>query len=153
MTPALVSAAIATIGNGVSVTVNSVTLTTVGIDPPPAQLSTAQLPAVYGLIGEASYEWRSDYGQETREYRVQCAIEAKQQSNRATRETQIRALIAALRDKFAGYPHLGVAGVLNATVIGDTGPIDIEDRGEVFIGFEMTLEVVEIISRTYAAGE
>jgi hypothetical protein len=153
MTPALVCAAIASIGNNISVTVNSVTLTTVGIDPPPAQLNTAQLPAVYALTGASAYEWGSDYGIETREYRLQCAVEAAEQSNRATRETQVRALIVALRDQFAGYPHLGVDGVQMATVISDTGPVDIEDRNGVFVGFEITLEVIERINRTYAIGE
>jgi hypothetical protein len=153
MTPALVCAAIASIGNGVSVTVNSTTLTTVGIDPPPAQLSTALLPALYALTGAATYEWGSDTGVETREYRLQCAVEAAEQSNRATREAQIRALIVALRDKFAGYSHLGVDGVQTVTVTSDTGPVDIEDRNGVFVGFEITLEVVERIARTYAANE
>lgn len=153
MTPALVGAAIASIGNGVSVTVSGVTLTTVGIDPPPAQLSTAHLPAVYGLTGAAVYEWGSDWGIETREYRIQCAVEAAEQANRAIKENQIRALIVAMRNRFAGYPHLGVDGVQTATVTSDTGPIDIEDRAGFFIGFEMTLEVVERIDRTYATGE
>jgi hypothetical protein len=153
MTPALVCAAIASIGNGVTVTVSGVTLTTVGIDPPPAQLGTALLPALYALTGAATYEWGSDYGTETREYRLQCAVEAAEQSNRNTREAQRRALIVALRDKFAGYPHLGVDGVQMATVTSDTGPVDIEDRNGVFVGFEITIEVVEVISRTYAANE
>jgi hypothetical protein len=153
MTPALVCAAIASIGNGVSVTVNSLTLTTKGIDPPPAQLVTGLLPALYALTGAATYEWSSDTGTETREYRVQCAVEAVEQANRQTREAQIRALIVVLRDKFAGYPHLGVDGVQSATVISDTGPVDIEDRNGVFVGFEMTIEVVEMIVRTYAANE
>lgn len=156
-----VAAAIASICNGVSVTVNGVTLTVKGIDPPPAQLSGAKLPCVYALTGAAEYDTTSygaDVLAETRQYAVQCAVEAWEQTNRETRETWSRALIAALRDRLAQYPNLdGCAGVQSATPTGDTGATTIQDtlNGTVkdFVGFEITLQVSELISRTYAAGE
>ncbi len=149
-----VAAAIASTCNGTAVTVNSVVLTVKGIDPPPAQISTAKLPCAYVLTGDAQQEWHSDYGKETRNYRVQCAIDTIEQATRETRESQTRALIVALRDKIAQYPNLGVAGVLNAEVTSDTGPLAISDApNSEYVGFEMNVSVTEIFSRTYAANE
>jgi hypothetical protein len=154
MTINLVAAAIAGVCNTTSVTVSSVVLTVNGIDPPPAQISTAKLPCAYVLTGDAVQEWGSDYGIETRNYRIQCAVETIEQATRETRESQIRALIVALRDKFGQYPRLGLDGVIMAEVIGDTGPLAIQDtpNGE-YVGFEMVVNVREHLSRTYAANE
>lgn len=149
-----VAAAIASTANGTSATVGSVTLTVKGIDPPPAQISTGLLPCAYVLTGDATQEWHSDYGIETRQYRVQCAIDTVEQATRQTRESQTRALIVALRDKFAQYPNLGTAGVQNAIVVSDTGSIAIQDTpNQEYVGFEMVIEVQEYFSRTYAANE
>jgi hypothetical protein len=156
-----IAAAIAAICNGTAATVDSVTYTINGIDPPPAQLSTAKLPCAYTLTGEAQYDLThgADILLETRQYRVQCAIEASEQMYREKREKVTRALIVALRDKLAGYPNLrtvsgSTAGVLNAAPTGDSGPIIIQDSPNTeYVGFEMTLQVSELISRTYAALE
>jgi hypothetical protein len=149
-----VAAAIASICNNTSVVVSTVTLTVKGIDPPPAQISTAKLPCAYVLTGESTQDWGNDWGVETRNYRVQCAVETIEQATRETRETQIRALIVALRDKLAGYPRLGLDGVLMSTVISDTGPLAIADTpNSEYVGFELVLSVQEHLSRTYAANE
>jgi hypothetical protein len=149
-----IAAAIASICNGTSIVVSSVTLTVNGIDPPPAQLSTAKLPCAYVLTGDAAQAWGSDWGVETRNYRIQCAVETVEQATRETRELQIRALIVALRDKLAGYPRLSTDGVLMATVISDTGPLAIADTpNNEYVGFEMIVSVQEHLSRTYAANE
>lgn len=154
MTIAAIASAIATIANGTTVTISGVTLTVTGIDPPPAQLSTAQLPAAYVLAGDGTIEWGSDYGIETRDYKLQCAVEGLEQSTRETKEAWIRALIVAMRDKLAGYPNLGAAGVQNALVTGDTGALEIQDSpSKSYVGFEMTINVTELIARTYATGE
>ncbi|HEY4720926.1 MAG TPA: hypothetical protein VII92_03715, partial [Anaerolineae bacterium] len=73
---------------------------------------------------------------------------------RETRETQIRALIVALRDKLAQYPRLGIDGVLMAEVVSDTGMTTIQDTPTAeYVGFEMIVSVQEHLSRTYATGE
>ncbi len=157
-----IAAAISEITNGTAATVDTVTYTINGIDPPPSQLATAKLPCAYTLSGEAQYDTTS-YGAdnllETRQYRVQCVIEASEQMYREKREKVTRALIVALRDKLAGYPNLrtvsgSTAGVLNAVPTGDSGPIAIQDTpNQEYVGFELTLQVSELISRTYAANE
>lgn len=157
MTVSAVPAAIATIVNGTTATVSGVTLTVKGIDPPPAQLSTAKLPCVYSLTGEAQYDFTS-YGAdtllETRQYRLQCVVEAIEQTSRETRELWTRALITAIRDKLAQYPNLGTAGVLNAIPTSDTGAVIIQDApNQEYAGFEIVLQVQELIARTYAANE
>jgi hypothetical protein len=149
-----IAAAIASVCNGTSATVSSVVLTVKGIDPPPAQLSTGLLPLAYVLTGESEQDWGTDWGVETRRYRIQCAIDTAEQANRQTREMQTRGLIVALRDKLASYPRLGTDGVLMSTVISDTGPIIIQDSpNSEYIGFELVLSVQEHLSRTYAANE
>lgn len=149
-----VAAAIATVCNGTSVTVSSVVLTVNGIDPPPAQISTAKLPCAYVLTGDSTQAWGTDWGVETRNYRVQCAVETIEQATRETREMQIRALIVALRDKLASYPRLGTDAVLMSTVISDSGPLAIVDTpNSEYVGFEMIVSVQEHLSRTYAANE
>jgi len=154
MTINTIAAAIASICNGTSVTVSSVVLTINGIDPPPAQISTAKLPCAYVLTGDGAQEWGSDYGIETRQYRVQCAVETVEQATRETRESQIRALIVALRDKLASYPRLGTDGVYTSEVISDTGSVTIADTpNSEYVGFEMVVSVREHLSRTYAANE
>lgn len=149
-----VAAALASIANGTTVTVSSVVLTINGIDPPPAQMSTAKLPCAYVLSGEAVQEWGSDFGIETRNYKIQCVVETLEQATRETRESQIRALIVALRDKLASYPRLGTDAVLTAIVSSDTGPVAIADTpNNEYVGFEMIVSVQEHLVRTYAANE
>lgn len=157
MAVSTVPAAIASIVNGVTATVNGVTLTVKGIDPPPAQLSTAKLPCAYVLIGDAQYDvsrYGADEIYETRNYRVQCVVEAHEQTSRETRELWTRALIAAVRNRLLRYPSLGTTGVLNAYPTSDTGPVTIQDTPNTeYVGFEITVQCNEIIARTYATGE
>lgn len=127
-------------------------------DPPPAQIDTAQLPCLFVFTGEASCDWEllgdPDVGVESRTYRVQVAVVPRNQATPETRETRCRPLIGAVRDALASRPSLGgVTGVLNSVVTGDSGVAILPEYEAKFIGFEVRLEVTEIIARTYSAGE
>ena len=124
------------------------------IDPPPASIVTAQLPLLYVFTGEATYEWGDDHGVETRTYRIQVAVLPRNQATPQTREKRIRPLIAVVRDAVAARPQLGeVDGVLDAQVAGDSGPALLPEWDMQYLGFEVRVETVSIVERTYARRE
>ena len=163
MTTTGIASAIATIANGTTAVVNGVTITVKGIDPPPDALNTAPLPCVYPLIGSADYDTTSEGSDNylvTRDYTLQCAIDPKDQSSRSIKELKARQFIDALVAKLMKYPTLdGLAGVREARVLRDTGSAEIEDNipgavsKSIYNGFEIVIQVTELISRTYAALE
>lgn len=126
-------------------------------DPPPKAIETAQLPCLYVFTGEATNDWsilgRDDVGVVTRMYRIQVAVVPKNQATPETRETRCRPLIEAVRNEFAKYPHLGVDGVFDAVVVGDSGPAILPEWEGKYVGFEVRLEVRSVIARSYADGE
>lgn len=126
-------------------------------DPPPASLDTAKLPAAWTFTGEAADDWLtlgSDGDRETRLYRVQVAVLPEGQANPELREARIRPLIGYLRDCLAAHPSLGgTQYVQSATVLGDSGIALLPEYGAKFVGFELRLQVIEYLRRTYANNE
>lgn len=158
MTIATVCAALKTILDAQSVAVGSETYTVRAFDPPPAKLDTADLPACYAFTGAGTDDWQSggsDADRETRLYRVQCAVLPEGQATPELREGRCRPLIVWLRDRLASYPLLatdaaGVAGIERTLVLGDSGIVILPEWDGKFIGFEVRLQVAEVIARTYA---
>jgi len=128
---------------------------TAAIDPPPAGLVSAQMPALYVFSGPATTDWASqgdEGGVETRLYRVRVAIAPEAEATPPLLETRIRTLLPAVRDAFAARPSLGsTVGVVEARVLGDSGPIALPEYNAV--GFELRLEVQDLLLRTFASGE
>jgi hypothetical protein len=159
MSIATVCAAIKAILDGQTVTVGSETYTIRAFDPPPAKLDTADLPACYAFTGTASNDWpnaMSDDYREARLYRVQCAVLPEGQATPELREARVRPMIVWLRDRLASYPILrtsdaSVLHVERTLVMGDSGIAILPEWDGKFIGFEVRLQVTELVTRTYAA--
>lgn len=136
-----------------SVTVGAVSYTLRGHNPPPGKLDTADLPAVYTLTGAATDDFQSggsDSDRETRVYRVQVAVLPVGQGTPAERETRCAPILVAVKDALRARPHLGVAFVERAVVLGDSGIVILPEFDGAFIGFEIRLQVTELLGRTYA---
>jgi hypothetical protein len=146
----LVCAGIQTIGAAVSGI-------TMAFDVPPANLETAELPALFVFTGRASDDEEilgSDEVMETRTYRVQVAVLPTGQGDPNTRERLCRPLIEAVVQAFESHPSLGgVAGVQNAYPSGDSGVAILPEWGGKFIGFEVQLSVTTVRDRVLASGE
>lgn len=155
--PEWVCAALASILDGLSVTVGALgTVTVHGINPPPPKLDSADLPAAYVLTGLATDDTDSagdDLDRETRTYAVQVAVIAGGQGTPDERETRCRPVLIAVKNKLRAYTRLGVAGIENARVINDTGIIPLPEYDGNLIGFEVRLMVTTLIARTYATNE
>jgi hypothetical protein len=130
---------------------------TAAFDPPPAQIDTAELPALYVLAGEASNDWEThgDYeGLESRRFNVHVPIIARGQGNLIVAQERARPLLPQVKELYFARPTLGgLTGIWQSNVIGDTGVVILPTYGEKFIGFEVQLNVSVIIQRAYAAGE
>lgn len=151
MTIALVCAAIAAIG-----TANKGTLgITAAEDPPPATLDTAKLPLLYTFTGPARYEeYMDDFIVEQRDYRIQVAVLPLGEASPYLREARVRPILVATRNLYFQYPTLDqVKGVQSATPQGDSGVVILPEWGQKYIGFELRLQVIEYVPRTYADKE
>jgi hypothetical protein len=153
----LVAAALVTIVGGMSVNIGATEHYTLkGFNPPPPKIDTAELPAVYAVTGSATDDEDSagdDQVRETRTYAVRVPVMPEGQGTAQEREKRCRPILQAVKAKLRQYPHLGVAGVERARVIGDSGITLLPDWDGAFIGFEVRLQVVELIARTFAANE
>lgn len=136
-------------------TSDGVTLNVNAYDPPPPNLDSVRWPAAYVFVGNAdySYEFGAQEMLETREYEIHVAVAAESTSNLSIREKHIRPLITATRDQLLKYPNLSTAGVYQQVPQGDSGAILLQEYGGLYVGFTLTINVSELISRTYAAGE
>lgn len=122
-------------------------------DPGTPKLDTAQLPALYVLTGPATHEWYGDYGIETRQYRIQVAVVPYDQGMSGQQEARCRPVLTAVRNAFASRPALdGTVGVQESLVMQDSGIIMLSSYDQAFWGFEMRLQVKEVMERTYADG-
>lgn len=136
-----------------AVTVGAVSYKIRGIDPLPPIWDTAHLPGLYVLTGAATDDEASaggDFVRETRIYRVQVPYLPNGQGSPLERETRGRPLLKAVKDWFRRYPHLGTADVERAKVLGDSGIVELPEYDRQNIGFEIRLQVVELIGRAYA---
>lgn len=151
MTVATVCAAIASIG-----TANKATLGIAAAeDPPPATIDTAKMPLLYTFTGPARYtEGMDDFVIEQRDYRIQVAVLPLGEASPYLREARVRPILVATRDLYFSYPTLDqVARVQAATPQGDSGVVILPEWGQKYIGFELRLQVIEYVPRTYADKE
>ncbi len=135
----------------------SVSGVTEAYDPPPANLNSDLLPALYAFTGGASYD-ESALGPKmvdvTREIRVQVAVIPTGQGDPNTREKDFRPLIDATVSAYQQHPALKkLARVRKASVLSDTGVVILPEWGMKYIGFEIRLRVVTTEPRTIAQGE
>lgn len=124
-----------------------------GMNPPPAKIDTAEMPAVYVFTGPATDDLAGggeDTDRETRVYAVQCAVLPNGQGTARERETRCRPLLVALKDALRARPHLGTNYVERSSVLGDSGIVVLPDYDGANIGFEIRLSVTMRIGRLYA---
>jgi hypothetical protein len=121
---------------------------------PPANLETAELPALYPFTGAMSPdEEDSTSVTETRTYRVQVAVLPTGQGDPNTREALCRPLLEAVNAAYRIHFGLGnVVGVQNSRVVSDSGIVLLPEWGGKFIGFEVRLAVTTIRERIFAHG-
>jgi hypothetical protein len=134
-TMAEICAAIAAIGKTVSGIVNA-------SDPPPEQLDSASMPALYVFTGGAEYDGDPDgFTPETRQYRVRVAVAPLGQTTPPVIEARVRTLLPLVRAAFIAAPTLN-RSVLQSTPLGDSGVVQLPEYGAV--GFELRLAVLDI---------
>lgn len=122
-------------------------------DPPPASLSTADLPALYVYTGAATddYEANGDFFTTvTRRYQVQVAVLPRGQANPQDREDKTRPILEAVKKAYWNKPFLGgtVLGLQWCRVVGDSGVVILPDWGAEYVGVSINLEVLSIEQRT-----
>ena len=158
MTIANTCANLKTVLNGVTgVTSDSVTLTVKAYDPPPASLDSVKFPACYVFTGDAAFETLEMGATEytvTRQYEVHCAVLAEGNATPELREKHVRPLLETVRVKLLQYPSLmAQAELQEMKVISDSGIVILPEYGGVMIGFIINIQTLEIVTRTYGAGE
>jgi hypothetical protein len=126
-------------------------------DPPPPNLESGALPALYVFTGGGIPDDKlpgSKLVQMTRTLRVQVAVLPTGMGDPKTRETQCRPLLDALYAAIWAHPRLNkLARVRSARVTSDSGIVLLPEWGMRFIGFEVRVEVITIEPRTIAKGE
>ena len=126
-------------------------------DPPPANLQTAELPAMFVWTGTATHDKSilgEDFIETTRRFYLQVAVIPTGQGDPNTRETLVRPLIEATLSAFRFHPQLeGLDWVEEVVIASDSGVIVLPEYGGKFIGFEIPLDVKYFTPRTYAANE
>jgi hypothetical protein len=125
------------------------------LDPPPATLDTAKMPALFTWTGPATYrDLGDDWIEETRLYRVQVAVVKVGEATPDVREKRCRPLLDAARETFFKYPQLSqTLRVQEARPLGDSGIVVLPEYGGSHIGFELRLQVIEYFERSYAPYE
>ena len=125
-------------------------------DPPPENLDSASLPALYALTGESMDDdtmLGAEFVQEIRTYRVQVAVAAYGEGTVAQTEGKARPLIQLVKSAYANRPNLeSILNVQKVRVLGDSGVEILAEYGGKFIGFEVRVEVTEYASRTIVEG-
>jgi len=120
---------------------------------PPAALPAADLPAMVNFAGAAEHDWRilgSDSDQETRQYTLRLYIAPVGQGVPGEMERLCEPFFSSVRDTFAARPALEqLIGVIQATLLGDSGPVVMAYGKLQYIGIEFRLQVVELIGRMY----
>ncbi len=145
-----ICAQIATVGRGI---------TGIGtvFDPPPPNLETSSLPAMFTWTGTGTHSESAlgeDFIETTRRFYVQVAVISTGQGNPATRETLARPLIEATLAALRKHPRLAGLDWIERAVIGsDSGVIILPEYGGKYIGFEVPVDITYITPRVYAANE
>jgi hypothetical protein len=126
-------------------------------DPPPANLQTADLPAMFTWTSAAQHNESmlgEDFVETTRRFYVQIAVIPMGQGDPNTREKLARPLIEATLTTFRKHPKLKGLDWIEKVVVGsDSGIIILPEYGGKFIGVEIPLDITYIVPRTYAANE
>ena len=123
---------------------------TAGFYPPPPQLDTVSLPAVFAFTGSGSYKLdETEIFQVTRIFRVQVACLPTGQGNPKDREEQIPPLIVNVAHALNAkqYTH-HLDFVEEIRVVNDSGLVILPEWGAKFIGFELQVEVKYFERRT-----
>jgi len=127
----------------------------VAYDPAPNELITADLPSLWVFTGNSSEALSdsADYSMLVRTMRIQVAVIPTAQGLPRERETRCRPVLDAVATAFRQHPHLGTDWVQSAEIIGDSGIVILPEYSGKFIGFEIQLEVLYYVQRTYALNE
>lgn len=128
-------------------------------DLAPEKLDSAELPALYPLTSQASYNQAvkgESMVEVVRVYRVQVPVIPIGLANPQTRESMCQPLIESVVNKYQGYPTLNNCAFVRAngvSVLSDSGIVVLPEWGAKYVGFEIRLQVIYYVPRTYAAGE
>lgn len=125
----------------------------------PEKLDTAELPALYALTGQATYNesiMGELYEEVTRVYRVQVPVMAIGQANPQDRESLCQPLIEKVVTKFQSYPTLNNCPFVRANgvrVLSDSGVVVLPEWGAKYVGFEVRLQIIYDYPREFSPGE
>lgn len=137
-----ISAQIATIGAGITgINAHGV------FNPPPANLQSADLPALFTWTGSASHGdgLGEHFVETTRRFYVQVAVISTGQGDPNTREALARPLMEATLAQFRKYTRFSsIDWVERVKVVSDSGIIILPEYGGKYIGFEIALDVTYI---------
>jgi hypothetical protein len=143
-----VVAAILNVARGVSLIVTAV-------DPPPPTILPGMLPCAFVITGKADdTEDNADYTIEIRQYHLRVAILQTGEASPYDRESKCRDILDAVKVAFRSAPGLGgTRWVQRCSVLSDSGIGILPEYEEGFVGFEVILEVLVYVPRTYRSGE
>lgn len=128
-------------------------------DLAPEKLDSSELPALYPLTSQASYNEsiKGEFFEEaTRVYRVQVPVIPLGLANPQDRESMCQPLIEAVVRTFQGYPTLGNCPYVRAngvSVLSDSGIVVLPEWGAKYVGFEVRLQVIYDYPREFSDGE
>jgi len=126
-------------------------------DPPPANLNTADLPAVFVWTGTATHNesvMGENFVETTRRFYLQVAVIPTGQGDPNTRETLVRPLLDSALAVLRKHVSLkGLEWVEKIMVGSDSGIIILPEYGGKFIGFEIPIDVIYFALRSYASNE
>ena len=117
----------------------------------PEKMDTAELPALYPVVGNASYDWRTEgpeIGIVTRTIELHVAVMPYGTGGENELEKAARALIEPVVNAFSNAITLGgVTAVQLSEVRSDTGPIRLPEFGLKYVGFIVPLSIAYLINR------
>lgn len=123
-------------------------------DPPPVNLQTADLPALFVWTGTATHDesvMGEGFVDTTRRFYLQVAVIPIGQGDPNTRESLVRPLLDSALTVFRKYQNLKGLEFVEKVVVGsDSGVIVLPEYGGKFIGFEIPIDVKYFALRTYA---
>jgi hypothetical protein len=131
----------------------------------PISLPPSDLPIFVNFTGPASEDWRilgETLDQESRAYIMRLYVRPWLQGIDGEAEELCEPFFERVRDRFASRPGLGLGAIdtqlpgIDAVLLGDSGVVGLRypvGGGDMFIGIEFRLQVMEIVKRKYDPGE
>lgn len=123
----------------------------------PLSLPDSDLPAFVNFTGAATHESRvggADVDAETRQYLMRLYVRKSGQGIEGEAERLCEPYFDLVRDAFMARPGLEqLDHVQLARLLGDSGVSALSYAGEMYIGIEFRLQVMELLSVTYADGD